>query len=186
MASNILIDVDNLDKIANDIDPKTFSRSKMNKLSALDGKNKKYNNDKPAKFIDTDKPERLIEIEKIIDKYFNDGDNDEKLIMVNKMKDKYKKELEGYTYIGDFSKLKNDDEIKYVSRRNYKISGVASIVGNVTDNSGKLVYILAKTKVARVNKKISDLKSFIFKRDGNIANIDINIDVNINTINLKN
>lgn len=116
-----------------------------------------------------DKPNRIIEIEKIIDKYFYDGDSDEKLTIVNKMMDKYKSELKNYKYVSKMTNLEIGQEIKYISRRNYKISGVTYITDIEKDVQGNILYIVGKTKMARVSKKISDLKSliFIYYPDGN-------------------
>ena len=108
------------------------------------------------------KPNRLLEIEKILDKYYNNGENDEKMIIINKIKDKYKNELENYRYVYNLNELVVGQEIRYVSRKNYKLSNATFIVQIEKDGSDCVTNIVCKSNMSRIKKKISHLKHFIF------------------------
>lgn len=108
------------------------------------------------------KPNRLIEIEKIIDKYYYDGETDEKMVLINKLKDKYKNELENYKYVQDLNDLAPGQEIRCVSRKNYKLSNASFIVQIEKDDLDRVTDIICKSNISRIKKKISYLKHFIF------------------------
>lgn len=119
----------------------------------------------------SEKPNRLIEIEKIINKYYCDDEPDEKIILVNKIKDKYKNELENFEYVKDLEKLSQGQEIRCVSRKNYKLSNASFIVDIERDEMNRVINIICKSNMSRIKKKMSYLKHFIFlysKKDNNV------------------